>query len=147
MIMDRTALFSDGQAITATAASTNLIDLGATGTVYGAAAAMTRDIGPGNRIPLIVTVTQSFNTLTSLTVSLETDDNASFSSATTIWTSPAYTLAQLAVGAKQNLLPDSIPLGTNERYLRLKYTVGGSNPTLGKITAGVVAARQTANVI
>lgn len=144
MIFDATGLFSDGQAITATAASTNLIDLGATGTIYGAASALVRDIGPGNRIPLMITVTQSFNTLTSLTISLETDDNAGFSSATTIWTSPAYTLAQLAVGAKQNLLPDSIPLGANERYLRLKYTVTGSNPTLGKITAGVVAARQTA---
>lgn len=144
MIMDATGLFSEGQAITATAASTNLIDLGATGTIYGASSAIVRDIGPGNRIPLFVTVTQSFNTLTTLTITLETDDNAGFSSATTIWTSPAYTLAQLAVAAKQNLLPDSIPLGANERYLRLKYTVGGSNPTLGKITAGVVAARQTA---
>lgn len=144
MIMDRTALFSDGQAITATAASTNLIDLGATGTVYGASSAMVRDIGPGNRIPLFVTVTQSFNNLTSLTISIETDDNSSFSSAATIWTSPAYTLAQLAVAAKQNLLPDSIPLGTNERYLRLKYTVAGTAPSTGKITAGVVAARQTA---
>lgn len=144
MIIDATGLFSDGQAITATAASTNIIDLGATGTIYGASSAMVRDVGPGNRVPLFVTVTQSFNTLTSLTISIETDDNAGFSSATTIWTSPAYTLAQLAVGAKTNLLPDALPLGTNERYARLKYTVGGSNPTLGKITAGVVAARQTA---
>lgn len=142
MIMDATGLFSDGQAITATAASTNLIDLGATGTPYGGTA-LVRDIGFGNRVPLVCTVTQSFNTLTSLTISIETDDNAGFSSATTVWTSPAYTLAQLATGAKY-LLPDNLPPGVNERYVRLKYTVGGSNPTLGKITAGVVAARQSA---
>lgn len=141
-IMDRTGLFSDGQAITATAASTNIIDLGATGTPYGGSA-LVRDIGLGNRVPLVVTVTQSFNTLTSLTISIETDDNAGFSSATTVWTSPAYTLAQLAVGAKY-LLPDAIPANVNERYMRLKYTVGGSNPTLGKITAGVAAGRQSA---
>ena len=142
MIMDRTGLFSDGQAITATAASTNLIDLGATGTPYGGTA-LVRDVGLGNSVPLVVTVTQSFNTLTSLTISVETDDNASFSSAKTVWTSPAYTLAELATGAKY-LLPDAIPAGVNERYVRLKYTVGGSNPTLGKITAGVAAGRQSA---
>jgi hypothetical protein len=36
MILDSTTLFSNAQAITATAASTNYIDLGAPGTVYGA---------------------------------------------------------------------------------------------------------------
>lgn len=143
MIFSRALQFSDGQAITATAASTNLIDLGATGTVYGAAAPMVRDIGPGNEVELFVGVTQTFNNLTSLTISIETDDNAGFSSATTVWTSPAYTLAQLATGAKY-LLPDAFPVGTNERYVRLKYTVAGTAPTLGKITAGVVAARQSA---
>lgn len=142
MIMDRSLLFSDGQAITATAASTNLIDLGATGTPYGGTA-LIRDIGFGNYVPMVVTVTQSFNNLTSLTISIETDDNASFSSATTVWTSPAYTLAQLATSAKY-LLPDDFPVGVNERYVRLKYTVAGTAPTLGKITAGAVAARQTA---
>lgn len=143
MIFDRTLLFSDGQAITATAASTNVVDLGATGKPYGASAALVRELGYGNNVPVSITVTESFNTLTSLTISVETDDNAGFSSATTVWTSPAYTLAQLAVGAKY-LLPDAIPAGVNERYVRLKYTVGGSNPSTGKITAGVVAARQNA---
>lgn len=142
MIMDRSLLFSDAQAITATAASTNLVDLGATGTPYGGSA-IVRNIGHGQPVPTVVTVTESFNTLTTLTISLETDDNASFSSATTVWTSPAYTLAQLAIGAK-HLMPDYIPSSVSERYLRLKYTVGGSNPTLGKITAGVVMSRQTA---
>lgn len=143
MIMDRTLLFSDGQAITATAASTNVIDLGATGTVYGASSPIVREIGFGTEAELVVAATQTFNNLTSLTISLETDDNAAFSSATTVWTSPAYTLAQLAAGAKY-LLPDSIPAGVNERYLRLKYTVAGTAPTTGKITAGVVAGRQSA---
>ncbi len=142
MIMDRSLLFSDGQAITATAASTNLVDLGATGTPYGGTA-IVRNVGHGHAVPMVVTVTESFNTLTTLTITLEVDDNASFSSAVIAWTSPAYTLAQLATGAK-HLMPDYIPSSVNERYLRLKYTVGGSNPTLGKITAGVVMARQTA---
>jgi len=143
MIMDRTLLFSDGQAITATSASTNIVDLGATGTIYGAASPIIRDVGKGHRIPLFVGITQSFNNLTSLTISVETDDNAAFSSAKTVSTSPAYSLAQLAVGA-EFLLPESIPSGTNERYLRLKYTIAGTAPTLGKVTAGVVDGRQSA---
>ena len=137
MIMDRTGLFSDGQAITATAASTNLVDLGPLGS------GVTRDIGHGTEIPLAVSVTESFNNLTSLTISVETDDNAAFSSPTTVYTSPAYTLAQVATGAKY-LLPDAIPAGTSEQFVRLKYTVAGTAPTTGKITAGVAASRQSA---
>jgi hypothetical protein len=142
MITDLTTLFSNAQAITATAASTNLIDLGAPGTVYGAAAALTRDIGKGRQIPIALRVTESFNNLTSLAISVETDDNASFSSATTVFTSPAYPLADLAIGARA-LLPDYIPIGTNERYMRLKYTVVGTAPTTGKITSGVSMGNQT----
>jgi len=142
MIMDASLLFSDGQAVTATAASTNVIDLGATGTIFGASSAVVRDIGAGSRVPLVITVTESFNNLTSIIVTIETDDNSSFSSATTVWTSPTYTLAQLATGAKY-LLPDMFPVGVNERYVRLKYTLAGTTPTTGKITAGVVLARQT----
>jgi hypothetical protein len=142
MIFDATTLFSNAQAITATAASTNIIDLGATGTVFGAAAAIARDIGKGREIAIRASVVESFNNLTSLTIGVETDDNAGFSSAKTVWTSPAYALADLATGAKL-LLPDELPVGTDERYLRLKYTVAGTAPTLGKITAGVTAGNQT----
>lgn len=145
MIMDATGLFSDSQAITATAASTNLIDLGsgaaASGTGVGA-----RGVGVGTDIPLTCNVVEAFATLTSLTITIETDDNASFSSAATAWTSPTYTLAQLnsAYAGDLNLLPDRLPTSVNERYVRLKYTVGGSSATTGKITAGTVLAKQMA---
>src|SRR3546814_13234733 len=85
MIMDNTLVFSDGQAITAEAGSTNVIDLGATGTPYGAASALVRDIGKGGcNISLYVGVVEAFNTLTSLQISLQVDDNAAFSSAKTV---------------------------------------------------------------
>lgn len=142
MIMDQTGLFSSAQAITATAVSDNYIDLGATGTVYGAAAALTRDIGKGAEVPIKITVTQTFNNLTSLTVTIETDDNSSFSSATVIFTSRAYLLAELTAGGKY-ILPDESPVYTNERYVRLRYTVAGTAPSTGKITAGVTAGNQT----
>lgn len=141
MIFDKQSLLSDAQAVTATAASTNCIDLGATGTVYGAASALTRDIGKGCKVPLLIQVTETFATLTSLTVSVEVDDNSSFSSATTIATTPAILAASLTAGTQ--FVIDAFPKGTNERYVRLKYTVAGSNATAGKITAGAVPGIQT----
>lgn len=142
MIFDSTSLFSSAQAITASAASSNVIDLGQPGTVFGAATPLARDIGKGAEVPIGLRVVESFNNLTSLTVMVETDDNAGFTSPTAVFTSIAYPLADLASGAR-HLLPDEIPVGVNERYVRLKYTVAGTAPTTGRITAGIVAAVQT----
>ena len=141
MIFDNTLLFSDAQAITADAGSTNTVDLGATGTPYGGVA-LVRDIGKGSKIPLSITVVETFNNLTSLAVSLQVDDNSSFSSAKTVVVSAPILAAALVAGA-QIEVPDYIPQGANERYMRLYYGVTGTAPTTGKITAGDVAARQT----
>lgn len=143
MIFDRTEQFSDGQAITATTASTNVFDSGAAGTVYGAAVALSRDLGKGSPLPLRIGVTQSFNNLTSLTIAYQVADDAAFTqNLTTVASSPAYTLAQLATGGA-HLVPDSVPVGASRRYHRLFYTVAGTAPTTGKITAGFVAGIQT----
>lgn len=141
MISSAQDQFSDSQAITATAASTNTIDLKAAGTPYGGNA-LVRDIGKGCDLPLAVTVTETFNNLTSLTISVETDDNSSFSSAATVFTTPAIPLASLVAGYQVPMLAE-IPEGTKEQYVRLKYTVAGTAPTTGKVWAGIVAARQT----
>lgn len=141
MIMDITTQFSSAQAITADAASTNTIDLGQPGTVLGAGAAIRRDIGPGSGVPIVVTVTETFTLLTSMNILVQTDDNTSFSSAKTVYRSPEYVLADLVVGAKF-LLPDWLPVGTDERYVRLYYDITGTAPDAGKVTAGVVMARQ-----
>ena len=142
MIFDSTNLFSSAQAITATAASTNVIDLGATGKVVGGTANLVRDIGLGQRIPLRIQVVEAFNTLTSLAVTIQVDDNEAFSSPTTVY-SQTIALAGLTLGAVFNGLY-FVPPKTNERYVRLNYTVAGTNPTLGKITAGFVMAHQEA---
>lgn len=141
MILDNQTLFSDNQAITADAASTNIIDLGATGTPYGDTVALSRDIGKGTNVPVLLTVTEGFNTLTSLIVSIQTDSVENFASPTTIG-SRTYALAELTLGSRLEF-PASLPEGTDERYVRLYYDVVGTNPTLGKLTAGVVAGRQT----
>lgn len=140
MIFDDTLTFSDEQAITADAASTNYIDLGATGTPFGGSA-LVRDIGPGCPIPIAICVTAAFNTLTSLTFQLQVDDNTSFSSATTV-AQVTVPLAGLTAGAIIEGL-DYVPSGADERYMRLYYDVTGTNPTTGKVTAGVVMARHT----
>jgi len=142
MIWDMQGIFSDAQAITASAASTNYYDRGAAGTPYGGAAAIVRDLGKGTPVPLRIQVVETFATLTSLKVGLQTDDNTSFSSAATIFETEAIAAADLVAGYYFNLT--QVPMKTLERYLRLYYTVAVSNATAGKITAGFVLAHQTA---
>lgn len=143
MIFDLTTLFSNAQAIIADAASTDIIDLGATGRVYGAAADLTRDIGKGRGIPIHIQVVEAFNTLTSLRVVIQCDDNAGFASAKDV-VEQTIPLAQLVAGKTISLV--CIPPGVDERYLRVFYDVVGTNPTLGKVTAGIVAGSQTNGV-
>ena len=143
MIFDNTLLFSDGQAITGDARSTNTVDLGANGTPYGDTRKLIRDIGKGSpKVPLSISVTETFNNLTSLEILLQVDDNSGSASPKTVASSGILALADLVAG-KQIDFPDYIPQGANEQYLSLFYDVTGANPTTGKITAGVVADRQT----
>lgn len=143
MIFDKTLLFSDQQAITATAASTNSIDLGVMGQVHGAAAALKQDSFKSTRVPLLIQVTEDFNTLTSLKIDIELDSTTTFTPDKTI-TLGTFLLAELKAGFQ---VPWTLlPQGVNLRYAQLKYTVTGSAPTTGKITAGVVAGVQTNGV-
>ena len=64
MILSAQQLFSDDQAITATAVSTNVIDLGVAGTPYGAVAALNQDVGKGAGVPVLIQVTEDFDNLT-----------------------------------------------------------------------------------
>lgn len=134
MIFDQQTLLSDQQAITASAASTNILDLGPI------ASGIVRDIGKGKQIPLLIQVTEAFNNLTSLKFELQVDDNSGFSSATTVWSSTLL-LADLKAG--KVVIPEFIPRGTNEKFGRLYYTVTGTAPTAGKITAGVTMGNQS----
>ena len=138
MILSAQQLFSDDQAITASADSTNVIDLGAPGTPYGAAAALNQDIGKGAKIPLLVQVTEVFNNLTTLEVKLST--GATTALGTTI-ASQVISLADLIVGKQMNL--DFLPNGVAEQYLGMEYVVVGTAPGTGKITAGITMGVQT----
>lgn len=141
MIFSNQLIFSDKQAITATAISTNVIDLRPTGRVYKATADIVRNLGPGEPINVLAQVTTAFNTLTSLTFTLETSDAVNLSSSRVHWSSGAVLLASLVAGYTVPII--HLPLGPHLRYMGLRYTVAGSDPTLGNITAGIVAAVQT----
>ena len=143
MIFDKTLLFSDVQAITADAASTNIVDTLATGTVYDAAAALTKDIGKGKSLPINIQVVEAFNTLTSLGISIQVASDEAFTTPKTIATQ-TLALAELTVG-KVSSLTVVLP-GADMRYMRVYYDVTGTAPTTGKVTAGIVAAVQTNGV-
>lgn len=140
MHLDAQNIFSDRQALTATANSTNHLDLGATSTVAGAPSALKRDLGGAQDIPLLIQVVEAFTGGTSVEVQIQVDDNNAFSSAKLVASSGAIPVAQLVAGYKFN--PPVVPLGTDERYMRLRYVVTGT-PTAGRITAGIAAGLQT----
>jgi len=118
MILDADLVFSNKQAVTTTATSTNEIDLGAAGDAIG------------QELTIHVVVDTAFATLTSLAVSLETSTDGS--TWTTVLSGPAVPRASLTKGA--NIFCVRVPQGLS-RYVRMKYTVGGSNATAGKVTA------------
>lgn len=123
MILDRENLFSKDQAVTASAASTDVIDTGSA-----------RNLGVGQPLGVTFQVTEDFATLTSLTVQFQTSAAENFGSSTTLF-SVVIAVADLKEGYK--MPPIYVPRGT-QRYVRLNYVVGGSNATAGKVTAGLV---------
>lgn len=138
MIFSAQQLFSDDQAITASADSTNVIDLGVRATPFGAVAALTGDIGKGTMIPLLAQVTEAFNTLTTLEIKVST--GATTALGTTIL-SQTIALADLLVGKQLSFCV--LPKDITERYLGIEYVVVGTAPTVGKITAGITMGNQT----
>ncbi|MBZ5639766.1 MAG: hypothetical protein LAO51_13550 [Acidobacteriia bacterium] len=122
MITDDLMDLSRDQAITATAASTDYYD-----------ARTSTDLGAGEHLHVWAKVTEAFNNLTSLTFALQCDDDPAFGTAATLWTT-AVLLAGLTLN-KPVPLP-GISAGNRKRYWRLYYTVTGTAPTTGKISAG-----------
>lgn len=133
MIIDKECMFSDAQEITTGSEngvkSTNVIDLKAA-----------RNIGAGEDIYLVVQVDELMaGAGDTLTVKLQTDDNADLNSASdmqTIGTFPANS----AVGTR--LVAKIQPNNSFERYIGLLYTAAGS----GALEAGKFSAFLTKDV-
>jgi len=125
MVLDKQNLFSEDQAITVTAVSTNIIDLGtdATGTPT-----------PNNKdAEILAQVTTAFVGGTSVAFSLYTDSDVAFGSATLMFTTAAVVTASLVAGYKFKV--PTLPEGV-ERYVRATYTVVGTH-SAGAVTAGL----------
>ena len=120
-MIDRQLRFaSSAQAVTASAASTDLIDTGAA-----------QDWGPGKTLWFVSHCTVAMTDASSnstVTVSLESDDAAAFSSATTVATLPVFAALSAAGTVRVMQLP---PMTTNERYLRAYYTVANGDLSTG----------------
>jgi hypothetical protein len=118
MLLDAQLQFSAAQAITVDAVSTNIIDLGTA-----------RQIGVGEPMGILITVDVAADATTgdeTYAIQLQTDDNSSFSSQTTLFAQDI-PRARLTIGSR-HFIP--LPLANVERYIRLNYDVGGTTPTL-----------------
>lgn len=132
MLYDLENIFSNEQAITSDAASTNIIKL-TNGPL--------KEVANGTPIPLRIQVTEGFTVTgtVSVEIKVQTDDNAAFSSPTTLATTGAISSSSLTAGYVAPI--NFIPRG-NEGYMRLYYDTtisSGGSITAGKITAGIVA--------
>lgn len=137
MVLDQLSLFSDAQAITATASSTNVYDLGEMGVAAYNSIQLKRNLGKAMATPLLIQVVEDFDNLTSLQFIVQTDDSDAFGSPKDVM-SVTVPLAELKAGF---ICPiDKLPRGIVERFLRIRFVVSGAAPTQGKVTAGVVVA-------
>lgn len=139
MIQDTNAMFSVKQAVTATAASTDYIDLGASGTPAYSTVALVRDIGKSS-LPLLAQVTTDFAGGTSIALSIQTDSDAAFGTVTTVLTTAAIPVATLKAGYQFPI--KEVPVGILQRYIRAYYTVVGTMSS-GNLSCGVVTDLQT----
>lgn len=129
MYIDAQLLFSDEQAVTATANSTNVIDTG-----------IARDIGIGESLWLFILVTETMDDTgddSTLTVTLVTDDNAALSSVATVQTLVVIPATTAAGTFYVFPLPAAV-LAEYQQYIGLAYTTTGGDLSAGKFTAGIV---------
>ena len=122
-MLDKNLFFDDNAEQLTTGASTNYLDL-----------EIGRNIGAGTPLyieSLVRTAMTDASSDSTMTLTLETDDNTSFSSPTELQTIGTFS-ATSAVGTKLSVglvISDSV-----QRYIRVKYTVANGDLTTGKFS-------------
>ena len=125
-ILDKQLQYSDKQAVTVTAVSTNVVDAGATKN-----AAIGRDLGAGTPLYLFLNVSQTFTAAGAATLTATLQDSADNATFADVASLGPFSLAQLVAGKGFNV---GLPIPTR-RYTRVNYTVA-----TGPMTAGIVSA-------
>jgi len=139
MYLDTLLEFSDSQAVTVTANSTNIVDL-YSGSPQGQKNAL-RDVGTGDDLYLMVQVDTTFVGGTSITPSLQSATSADLlTSPVTHITLPTYTTAQLTAGI--TLASVRLPKDSYKRYLGVVWTAVGTY-TAGALSAFVTTDQQS----
>lgn len=126
MILDKQEAFSEAQAVTATAVSTNILDTGAD-----------HDAGIGEEVTLVIRVDEAAAAAGAATVNfqIQTAVDAAFSSPITVFDSGAIDKAALTLNSEQ--VKVKLPAGL-KRYVRVNYVVGTGPLTAGKFSAFLV---------
>lgn len=134
MYQDALLQFSAAQAVTASAASTNVVDWGAG-----------RDMGIGADIEIDIRVNTAAAAAGSATVRFQyqTADDAAFTTnAQTVVQTDDIPIASLVAGASVPLHVDRSAPYAARRYARLYYLVSTGPLTAGAFTAGIVKSLQ-----
>lgn len=125
MILDKNMEFSDAQAVTASAASTNVVDTGIANA----------NLGDGRPKRVEAVVNTDFATCDSIKFTLQECDTVG-GSYTTLLDGVAVLVAAAVSGKK--LFSGALPT-QHKRFLRGYYTIAGSNATAGKVDAFIAA--------
>lgn len=134
MLLDKQNEFSDSQAVTASAISTNVIDTLANTTLT--------DLGEGEPIYLVIAATVAATAAGAATVTftLESDSTADLATSPTVHFSTAVIgKAALTAGAPVAIV--ALPIDLYERFVGVRYTVA-----TGPLTAGAFDAFLTKDV-
>jgi hypothetical protein len=141
MILDKQNMLSEAQAVTASAVSTNTIDL-----------SLARDIAAGEDLSIFVAVDEAATASGSATVDFQVISSAAanLGSPTVLSATGPIGKAELTLGRKliELKVPRAVLLAqpVGQRYLGIQYVVATGPLTAGKFTAGIVVDFQDQKV-
>lgn len=137
MIQDKQNMLSEAQVITATAVSTNTLDLG-----------VARDVAAGEDVNIACTIDEAFAAAGAgtLTIQVISSAAANLGSPTILGQTDAIAKTELTLGRRpiEIVVPRALLLAqpVGQRYLGLNFVVATGPFSTGKLTAGIVRAFQ-----